>query len=243
MGTHKIDHLPRRVSIMLQLTALLVILLVVHSLIRHSIIDYTYLIWNFILAAIPATMIYLYRYRHSRRFHTVLCAVVALIWLAFLPNTFYLLTEFTHLNPNVVVNLPGNYVTRGIITYGRGSALYNLDTLIMLVTTIFGAYAGSVALFDGFSELKRRTTKRRARGLFAALVVIVALGTYIGRYGRWNSWDILVHPGSIISGFVAQLTHFATLERFLLFIGTMILFEIISLYVTYQLKLTDDISQ
>lgn len=242
MRTLKVHKLPQRVRVILLMTGLLIGLLAIHSLLRGNLTDYTYLIWNFALAAVPALMIYVWRSAERWRFRVITSVVVALLWLLFLPNTFYLLTEFTHLNPDVLVNLPGGHTT-GSIVYGRGSALYVFDSLMMLVAAVFGAYTGSIALVDGFHTVRRLKNAVTARFTTAIVIVLVAIGAYLGRYGRWNSWDIATQPGHIVTEFWHQFTGAATFERFVVFTGTILLFELVCLYAVCKLDIADDINR
>ena len=236
---------PRRIRYLGFLTLCLVVLLVVHSLLVGNITDYTYMLWNFFLALLPVVLIYPMRYvtRHtSHAVHLIGILVIGFLWLALIPNTFYLLTEFTHLNPGVLVNLTGDQ-TLGSINYGRGSALYLLDSLMLLIAALFGAYAGSIALCDGYRFIKKYRTVVAARISIAIVMLLIAIGVYIGRYGRWNSWDVIIQPLDVVSDFITQLSHPETFERFIVYLMSIILFEIISLYVFTQLKLMDDNSQ
>jgi uncharacterized membrane protein len=33
------------------------------------------------------------------------------------------------------------------------------------------------------------------------------LGVYIGRFRRWNSWDLLLHPRAVLADTLTQLAH------------------------------------
>lgn len=245
MRHNSLASLPRRIRTLLLFTVGLIALLIFHSLIVRNITDYTYLIWNFVLAALPALVIYLTPLIagvNTRVLRRSVALVLALVWLALLPNTFYLLTEFTHLNPHVLVNLPHNQ-TMGSIAYGRASALYVLDSLMMLITALFGAYTGAAALSDGYRMARKKLPKTSARILLLIVLLLVPIGVYIGRYGRWNSWDLIIHPWEIMTNLASQLTQSSSRESFIIFVITIMCFELSSLYALRKLALTDATSQ
>ena len=73
----------------------------------------------------------------------------------------------------------------------------------------------------------------RLVGWFFVMVVgfLSGLGIYIGRFLRWNSWDLLLDPLVRISDFMYYASHPSM--RSILFIGTFstfFLFSYISLY-------------
>lgn len=211
----------------------------VHDLLVWGVGDYEFLLWNLLLAAIPAFMVYpVYRLAHRKHttFNTAAIIIVVAAWLALLPNTFYLMTEFMHLNPGVLVNLPTGGA-KASLHYGRGSGLYVFDSLLLLIMVIYGALSGSVALLDGYRLARRYFTENIAKILMAIVIVLVPIGIYIGRYGRWNSWDAIIQPGRVIADLGRQLSSADGLERFVILGLTIILFEALCLIVITHISL------
>lgn len=230
---------PKRFQITGVLSLWLVLLLLLHSLFVGNVTDYTYLIWNFFLALLPLFVIFsgrIVNIFHGKIVRYIISAIIAILWLLLLPNTFYLLTEFTHLNSAVLVNLPGNHAF-GYINYTRGSALYVFDSLLMLVSALFGGYTGAVALLDAFHFFKRQLSHTYSTLIVTFIGLLSIIGVYIGRYGRWNSWDAITQPLTISHDIFIQLSHAVVTPQFLLFIISIGLFEVASLYVVARLKI------
>lgn len=140
--------------------------------------EYDNLAWNLFLAWVPF-VIALGVYDLYRRGVSPLRLVpAALLWLVFLPNAPYLVTDFVYLREF------------------RDAPLWY--DAVMLTT-----FAG-VGLLLGFLSLYlMHTVARRAFGVTAgwasvAIVLAVAgFGVYLGRVVRFNSWDIVTDPSRL----------------------------------------------
>lgn len=200
-------------------------------LLRFGLTDslyYLFIIGNIVLAAIPLLLepvFSLVTRRTSGGLRTALLAGVGGVWLLFLPNAFYLLTDFMHLNGNVLVNMRGDSYHYAI-PYVRGSALYIFDTFFLLVATLFGAYVGGLALAHAYNWLKRRSSAVLAGSGLAVIMLLTAVGVYIGRFGRWNSWDGLAHPWLIVTDLLSSLAEPVIMQRFSVLVVTFVLYQL-----------------
>lgn len=196
-----------------------------------GLVRYLFLIPNVLLAAIPLLLAPLFaaaRTRLPRGAALPVLGLLGAVWLLFLPNAFYLLTDFMHLNPDALVNAPGNSATYSL-EYARGDALYLYDSLLLFVVTAFGAYAGGLALLQAWGSFRRVLPKTAAQAALAAVMVLSAVGVYIGRYGRWNSWEGLTHPHRIAGDLWARLGDPSERTQILVVIFVMLLLEAVSL--------------
>jgi uncharacterized membrane protein len=142
---------------------------------------YAFVPWNLILAWISPLLAYalvrnLRRYRWMSWRNLVLSA----LWLGFLPNTWYVLTDFVHIVPN-----------------GEISQLYDIVLISLLV--FVGFILGFASLFLVHRELMRRLSLARAYLVIETVILIASFSIYIGRDLRWNTWDVITNPGAIIS--------------------------------------------
>ncbi len=143
--------------------------------------NYGFLIWNLFLAWIPFLIAYFtYTAGLQRpRLHW-LTPAAAFLWLIFFPNAPYILTDFQHLS------LP---------------AWQDIDTwydVLMLVWFAFtGLLLGMVSLFMMQELIRRQFGRWTGWGFVAVVTGLTSLGVYVGRFLRWNSWDILNHPGKL----------------------------------------------
>jgi uncharacterized membrane protein len=148
--------------------------------------DHLYLVWNLFLAWIPfaLALVIAERGRHGRAGLGQVALVGA--WLVFLPNAPYIVTDLIHLP-----------------TSGGDPVWFD--------AVIYIAFAWTGLLLGLISLLLVHRTVRRALGalwgwaLVAGAVALCGVGIYLGRFLRWNSWDVLTNPG----GLVSDLTRFA----------------------------------
>lgn len=104
---------------------------------------------------------------------------LTLLWLFFLPNTWYVLTDFLHV-----------YAT------GEISQLFDIVMIITLVIT--GFTLGFTSLYLVHRELYTRLGEMRSGAVVTGVILVSSFAVYLGRVLRWNSWDVLVNPGGII---------------------------------------------
>jgi uncharacterized membrane protein len=141
---------------------------------------YGFLIWNLFLAWIPFIISYFtYTLTLKRRWIYIVIPVAAFFWLIFFPNAPYILTDFQHLaNPRQ--DLPVWY-----------------DVMMLVWFAFTGLLLGMTSLFL-MQEIIRREIGRWPGWAFVALVTgLSSAGVYMGRFLRWNSWDILLEPTTI----------------------------------------------
>jgi uncharacterized membrane protein len=141
---------------------------------------YGFLIWNLFLAWIPFLISYFtYTVTLKRKWIYAVIPIAAFFWLIFFPNAPYLLTDFQHL-ANQGWDLPVWY-----------------DVMMLIWFAFTGLLLGMVSLFL-MQEVIRREFGRWTGWAFVALVAgLSSAGVYMGRFLRWNSWDILRNPTEI----------------------------------------------
>ncbi|MGB7415525.1 MAG: DUF1361 domain-containing protein [Thermosynechococcaceae cyanobacterium] len=152
-----------------------------------------WIIWNLFLAFIPlALSFWLFRRREIVR--SPLWWLVLVVFIAFLPNAPYLLTDIMHL-------------IRAI------RAIYSIwiITLIFIPLHVFAILAGFeayvIALINQGIYLKRQGAQRFVFGAELLVHALSAVGVYVGRFQRFNSWDLVTDPGYVL---LATLNNFTS---------------------------------
>lgn len=139
--------------------------------------DYNFLVWNLFLAWLPLGMSYAASsFAGKRRFVVLALPIAAILWLLFFPNAPYIVTDLFHLR------------------HPREGVPIWFDTLLINWFAWTGVLLGVFSLFI-MHDIVRKTFGR-ITGWFFVLVVsaLCGVGIYIGRFLRWNSWDIILHP-------------------------------------------------
>lgn len=173
--------------------------------------DYGTLIWNLGLAWIPfvfASVAYVVSW--SRKLLYLVVPICAFIWLIFFPNAPYILTDFQHLS-STTNNAPVWY-----------------DVLMLIWFAWTGLFLGLISLHF-MQEIVTRAFGRVPGWLFTILVTVLSsIGILLGRFYRWNSWDILGDPMPIAHDILGWLRHpFANLRVY----GFTLLFTLLFLFV------------
>jgi uncharacterized membrane protein len=160
---------------------------IVRVIIARSPVIYSNLVWNLALAWIPYAFGVLASGLHrSNPKSWWLIIIPGMIWLLFFPNAPYMVTDFLHLNPRPGIPL-----------------WYDILMLVSFSWTgIFLAIA-SLRMMQGLIKYYLGTFLSWLFAFFA--IALSGLGIYLGRFERWNSWDMLTHPKSILKDLAKQL--------------------------------------
>ena len=162
---------------------------------RHfGTIDFRFLLWNLFLAWIPLVLALVVYDRYRRGTPLVRLAPLAVLWLLFLPNAPYIVTDFVHLTARSTVPLW-------------------FDGVELSAFAWTGMLLGFVSLY-----LVHAVTRHRFGGTAGWLGVLgvlglVSAGVYLGRVKRWNSWDLITQPGTTLAQLYTRLGDPASLGK------------------------------
>lgn len=170
--------------------------------------EYLFLNWNLFLAFLPwlLTSVVVLRKVRSR----IAILLVMGIWLLFFPNCLYMLTDLIHLRQ--IADAP-----------------VWLDLIIVLSFAWAGLCYGFVSLIDIESFLKDRfhAAPKIVTALSVCMIYLAAFGIYIGRFLRWNSWDLFGNPTELIHDIFDRFTGLGSDSRvvgFTVLMGTLLNF-------------------
>jgi len=148
---------------------------------------YWFLVWNLFLAWLPlvsALLVWgLHQYTPRLR---ALQWPLLLNWFLFFPNAPYLVTDFLHLSERQHVPLW-------------------YDLLLIFSFAWNGLILGFTALWIVQEVLAVQYNKRVSAVVVCATLALSGFGIYVGRFLRWNSWDVLFNPHSLAADIVPRL--------------------------------------
>ncbi len=149
-----------------------IVFLMIRMKITHSFF-YLFLVWNLFLAVIPfAITTYLLS---NPKLNKLGLLVWFGAWLLFLPNAPYILTDLLHLKVS-------------------DSHLLWLDILVIISFALNGLLLFYLSLSDMKAILGTFINKKKANPIITIILFLCGFGVYLGRFLRYNSWEILSSP-------------------------------------------------
>jgi len=170
-------ELDRLLTASIAFSCLLVAFRVLHT---HSGI-FLYMVWNLFLAYIPYALsnwLTAYPHRMQQPFFRY---ALFLVWLLFLPNAFYILTDLYHLHDSRHPLAPAWF-----------------DLALIFSCAWNGLLLGVLSL---------RQMEKLYHFPVAPIMALNALGVYVGRYLRYNSWDIISNPLRLTADILNMVIH------------------------------------
>ena len=167
------------------------IFLLIVRMVLSGQLTYVFLAWNLFLAWIPFAISQKITGVQNRWKMVLLFGA----WLLFLPNAPYIITDFLHLKQ-------------------RWPIPYWYDILLLFSAALNGLLLGVLSLLKVEKFLADRYGNRISGLLILCSFFLCAFGIYMGRYLRWNSWDIITNPGAIAADILERIfnpfDHFGT---------------------------------
>ena len=165
----------KKTNLTLLLNPAVAITLVILRMLYTGGWSYFFLIWNLFLAWLPLGFAWLAQ-RPTQHPRTQI--LWGLLWLLFLPNAPYLVTDLIHLHSTSV---PRWYDALMLFSFAQNGLLLTLASLSLVQTAV------------------SRHLNKQLSWLFAILALALSgIGVTMGRFLRWNSWDIFTSPISLL---------------------------------------------
>jgi uncharacterized membrane protein len=154
----------------------------------HSLAN-AYLLWNLLLAWLPLVFaIRLMTVLRHKLWSSWEALATSFLWLVFLPNSFYMISDLIHLEQVPTANIL-------------------FDTLMYTSFIFTGILLGFSSLYLVHLQLRRRFSERVA-GLWVGFILFLCgIAIYLGRDLRWNTWDILTNPGGLLFDIADRVQH------------------------------------
>jgi uncharacterized membrane protein len=148
-----------------------------------------YLVWNLFLAWIPYVCARaIWRMGRGSTPLPLLLPLLA-IWLVFLPNAPYLVTDIVHFH-----------------WHATGRALV-VEAALFGTVGLAGLLLGAASVQPIHRIVAARYGPLAARTFPPVIATAVAFGVYLGRVQRWNSWSFVESPGRLFDQIWAVLGH------------------------------------
>ena len=161
-------------SLLLLASVIALLLLMIRMKITKSF-HLIFLVWNLFLAFIPFTISSLIQ---TIKPNKITLIPLASLWLLFLPNAPYIITDLLHI---------------------RSSETYVawLDILIISAFAGTGLYLFFLSVISMRESLLSITPKWLKPIGLMILLTLTSFGVYLGRFLRFNSWDLFQNPQNL----------------------------------------------
>lgn len=164
------------------------ILLLAFRILYSGSLAYAFFAWNLFLAFIP--LILSSALLKSERDYRQLGLFIT--WILFFPNALYIITDLTHLKERA------------------GIPLW-FDIIVAFSAALNGLLIGFTSLYQIEIFLRSRLNAKKTKTILYICLLISCYGVYIGRFLRWNSWDVFFSPFRFIDDvaqpFISPLQH------------------------------------
>jgi uncharacterized membrane protein len=173
----------------LVLSSLLAMLMYAARVLLGHSWNYINLVWNLVLAWVPylcsLIAFALFRKDSSRWMRLIL---PGLLWLGFFPNAPYMVTDFLHLQLRPYIPLWYDILLLATFAWtGCFLAIASLRTMQFLVKRFLGGFLSWIFAL--------------------AALGLSSLGIYLGRFERWNSWDLLLQQKAVLKDILLRLVN------------------------------------
>lgn len=152
---------------------------------------FIFLIWNLFLAWVPYVISSYFPQFFNKRLLWKKCIFAA--WLLFVPNSFYIITDLIHLRLH----------PQSIIWY---------DAVFLFACSFEGVLLGFVSLSRAEGLLAKMYSPKIALRIMPFVIFLIGYGIYLGRFERWNSWDLVHKPftllGSIADSIISPIDNY-----------------------------------
>jgi uncharacterized membrane protein len=153
---------------------------------HYGAVDFRFLLWNLFLAWIPLLITLGVYDLYRRGVRLALLAPAVALWLLFLPNAPYIVTDFVHLEAG-------------------GPAPLWFDGLVLSAFAWTGMVLGFVSLYLMHAVVRHRLGARAGWAGVTGALALASVGVFLGRFLQWNSWDLVMRPGQRIAEIAPKL--------------------------------------
>lgn len=165
----KILYIPKSIRVLLYLSVFLITM----SIVFWRTMTFSFMYWNIFLAMVPFFISsFVLCIFDSFRVSKYLLILLVIVWLIFLPNAFYIVTDLVHV--------------------GRIKAVPEFfDIILVFSGALVGILFGITSVFNIEKALLKIWSLKIVKYVIGIIFLFLSFGVYLGRFLRFNSWDIV----------------------------------------------------
>jgi len=140
---------------------------------------FLFLNWNLLLAVVPYVLSSVLISNNYLRNSKIAFVIVLAVWILFFPNSPYIFTDLFHIKIRKIIPIWYDLVL--ILSFAFTGIMFGFKSLAHLIQ-----------ISDAFVSKKVQNTA------IIFLFFLSSYGIYLGRFLRWNSWDLLNEPTKLL---------------------------------------------
>ncbi len=142
---------------------------------------FIYLFWNIFLAFVPFFISsFLFIYTNKEKIIKPIFVIGFIIWLVFLPNAPYVVTDFIHLGR--IAGVPVMY-----------------DLFVIFSAATVSLFIGLHSIYQIERIFLLKFSQKITNIIILIVILLASFGVYLGRFLRFNSWDLFTSHISLVS--------------------------------------------
>ncbi|SHI46630.1 Uncharacterized membrane protein [Lutispora thermophila DSM 19022] len=170
---------------------------------------YVMLSWNVLLAVLP--LLFIHKAEVGMKSDKTIYSILWMVaWILFFPNSVYMITDFIHISGDkfMWIEEVRKYSMDRPVVYGNDILIW-IKLLIIGVGFLFSLLVGLESLYIFEQNMKVMTSKKTSILTVLIVSLLSAIGVYIGRFLRFNSWDIFFNPVQLLKEVTTVINTFA----------------------------------
>ncbi len=179
--------------------------------------NYFFMLWNLFLALLPVAVAeVLWELDRAGRLPGWLRLAGLGLWLVLMPNAPYMITDLMHLG-------------------GAAKSTIWFDSMMMFCFAMTGLLSGTYSWYVIHRLVRKNHGTLLAWVGVGASGLLISFGVYLGRFGRWNSWDLLTHPLGLGRA-IWQSTHDPLAQKLTISFTFVLLLVYVAFYSYFELR-------
>lgn len=176
----------------LALFILFIAVMIACRIIYSGSIRYIFILWNLFLAWVPFQLSLLLS--KTKTIKSIKAISILAAWLLFFPNALYVVTDLIHLEEEN--SIPVWY-----------------DAIMLFMASLTGLMLAFVSLYKVEKFLRQHIKSSSVtEQLIIFFLFAGSFGVYLGRFDRWNSWDVVTYPEQLFKEtaayFISPVQHY-----------------------------------
>jgi uncharacterized membrane protein len=185
---HRFYRLKSGIEQLLIMSSCFSVLLLLARILYSGELTFIFLPWNLFLAFVPYVISSQLQKNQKWLKQWIVCSIIVVLWVLFIPNSFYIITDLFHLR------------------WAYAAPVW-FDLLLIMSFAWNGLLLGVLSVRQMEKMVNGRGALKSDWLFLLPVMGLNAFGIYIGRFLRFNSWDVITNPFALMGDIVTIIGH------------------------------------